>query len=368
MPDTSPAFIIDEQALQDSIAVLGYLRQQSDCRVLYSIKALPLTTILKSLQPFVDGFSVSSLFEAKLAHSILSPAQSIHLATPGVREDEVGEIKKICSHISCNSLSQRKAFLTSDLSLGLRINPKQSLVNDARFDPCRLHSKLGIDINKVDADMLQGIEGLHCHNVFSQQDYRALITTMTQLESQLGGYFKQLKWLNLGGGYLFKQIDNHQPFIELVQSLRKKYQLEVYIEPGKAVVNDAVSLVATVIDCFDSDGKRVAVLDTSINHNPEVFEYQRQPDILQNDLQGEQSAILVGSSCLAGDVFGEYQFKQAIQVGDKITFINLGAYTLVKANRFNGYNLPDIYSLKSGELRCIKQYSYQQYQNQWESD
>ena len=312
MPDTSPAFIIDEQALQDSIAVLGYLRQQSDCRVLYSIKALPLTTILKILQPFVDGFSVSSLFEAKLAHSILSPEQSIHLATPGVREDEVGEIKKICSHISCNSLSQRKSFLTSDLSLGLRINPKQSLVNDARFDPCRLHSKLGIDINKVDADMLQGIEGLHCHNVFSQQDYRALIITMTQLESQLGGYFKQLKWLNLGGGYLFKQIGHHQSFIELVQSLRKKYQLEVYIEPGKAVVNDAVSLVATVIDCFDSDGKTVAVLDTSINHNPEVFEYQRQPDILQNDSQGEQSAILVGSSCLAGDVFGEYQFKKAV--------------------------------------------------------
>ena len=62
-PPTSPAFVIDQQVLQESIELLNDLRAQSGCRVLYSIKALPLIPLLEWLKPHVDGFSVSSLFE-----------------------------------------------------------------------------------------------------------------------------------------------------------------------------------------------------------------------------------------------------------------------------------------------------------------
>jgi len=107
-------------------------------------------------------------------------------------------------------------------------------------------------------------------------------------------------------------------------------------------------------------------LDTSINHNPEVFEYQRQPELLEADYKGRYTCILVGSSCLAGDVFGEYQFKVMPKVGDRLVFSNVGAYSLIKANRFNGYNLPDIYLLdRQHKMILIKQSTYQQYREQW---
>jgi len=89
IPLTSPALVIDQQRLQESIQQVNYLRERSACQVLYSIKALPLLNVLRTLQPFVDGFSVSSLFEAKLATEVLMPAQSIHLTTPGIRPDEM---------------------------------------------------------------------------------------------------------------------------------------------------------------------------------------------------------------------------------------------------------------------------------------
>jgi len=370
IPLTSPALVIDQQRLQESIQQVNYLRERSACQVLYSIKALPLLNVLRTLQPFVDGFSVSSLFEAKLATEVLMPAQSIHLTTPGIRPDETSELADICTHISFNSCTQRQLFSKNQqalISTGLRINPHLSFAPDLRFDPCRLHSKLGVNSEQINKAILEGIAGLHIHTVFSQCDYQSLVETLAQLEKRLGQYFSQLHWLNLGGGYLFKQIEQHKAFIECVVKLREAYDLEIYIEPGKAIVGDAVSLVSTVIDCFESDGKTIAVLDTSVNHNPEVFEYQRQPKILQSNEQGKYTAILVGSTCLAGDIFGEYKFTQAVKVGDKISFPELGAYTLVKANRFNGYNYPDIYSLASGELTLIKQYGYEYYHQQWES-
>lgn len=248
---------------------------------------------------------------------------------------------------------------------GLRINPKLSFVPDKRFDPCRLYSKLGVDINTIEAQDIVGLSGLHIHTVFSQYDYGALLQTLDKLQQQLGRYFKQLQWLNLGGGYLFKNINDHQDFIQLIRTLRQEYALEIYIEPGKAVIGDAVSLVATVIDCFVSDGKVIAVLDTSVNHNPEVFEYQRQPEILESHEQGTYQVMLVGSTCLAGDVFGEYTFLHVVKIGDTISFPKVGAYTLVKANRFNGYNYPDIYSLDAGVLNCLKRYDYADYREHW---
>ncbi|MBE0468830.1 MAG: carboxynorspermidine decarboxylase [Methyloprofundus sp.] len=367
-PPTSPAFVIDRQALQESIELLNDLRARSGCRVLYSIKALPFTPVLKWLKPHVDGFSVSSLFEAQLAFEVVDKKQSIHLTTPGIRPDEITQLSQMCSHISFNSLNQRQTFCSTEheaVSMGLRVNPKLSFASDERFDPCRLHSKLGVDINTIDAQHIADITGLHIHTVFSQCDYASLLQTLDKLQQQLGEFFTQLQWLNLGGGYLFKDIKEHQDFIQLIRTLRQKYALEVYIEPGKAVIGDALSLVATVIDCFISDAKTIAVLDTSVNHNPEVFEYQRQPEILESNDLGAHQVMLVGSTCLAGDVFGEYPFMHTVKIGDTITFPKVGAYTLVKANRFNGYNYPAIYSDDAGILSCLKRYDYADYRQHW---
>jgi carboxynorspermidine decarboxylase len=58
--------------------------------------------------------------------------------------------------------------------------------------------------------------------------------------------------------------------------LKEDYGLEIFIEPGKAVVGHAGFLAATVVDCFVSDGENVTVLDSSVNHHPELFEAQLQ--------------------------------------------------------------------------------------------
>jgi carboxynorspermidine decarboxylase len=126
--------------------------------------------------------------------------------------------------------------------------------------------------------------------------------------------------------------------------------------------------VATVLDCFVSDGETIVILDTSINHNPEVFEYQRQPELHEHDPDGQYVAILAGCTCLAGDVFGQYRFKEPLEVGDRVVFKNVGAYTLIKANRFNGYNLPDIYLSNSLRVKKMKHYDYQDYRRQWLAD
>ena len=369
---TSPAFILDTDELIKNLSVLNTLRQQCDCKVLYSIKSLPLTYVMELAKPFVDGFSVSSLFEARLANEILKGAGNIHLTTPGVRADEWHEMKTLLTHISFNSLSQYQRFTDTNpdnLSIGLRINPKLSFLKDYRFDPCGPYSKLGVDINELQhlSDLNQ-INGLHVHNIFSATDFLPLLKTIEKLRFYFGKKLAQLDWINLGGGYLFNKISDQSLFIALVKQLQQDYKLDVIIEPGKAVVDSIGYLVTTVIDCFPSDGKTIAILDTSINHNPEVFEFQCKPELYEHDPNGNYVSILAGSTCLAGDVFGEYCFNKPLEIGDKVVFKQVGAYTLIKANRFNGYNLPDIYKYQDQHIQALKHYPFQDYRQQWLTD
>jgi carboxynorspermidine decarboxylase len=166
----------------------------------------------------------------------------------------------------------------------------------------------------------------------------------------------------MGGGYLFDESMSLDKLTEAIMFLKNKYDVEVFIEPGKGIVGKAGYIVSSVIDLFESDGKTIAVLDTTVNHMPEVFEYQYKPDVMQEAENGKYKYILAGSTCLAGDLFGEYSFEEPLEIGYRIIFENMGAYTLVKANMFNGINLPSIYKFtKDGKLELIKEFGYEDF-------
>jgi carboxynorspermidine decarboxylase len=78
---------------------------------------------------------------------------------------------------------------------------------------------------------------------------------------------------------------------------------------------------------------------------PEVFEYQFEPDIWGHDDHSAYEYRLAGSSCLAGDVMGDYAFNRPLRIGSRVVLTNVGAYAMVKAHMFNGINLPTIYSI-----------------------
>ena len=134
------------------------------------------------------------------------------------------------------------------------------------------------------------------------------------------------------------------------------------MEPGAAFVRKAGYLVSAVLDIIQSNGKNVAILDTTVNHLPEVLEFQYEPDVQGHREGAPHVYILAGCSCLAGDLFGEYAFDEKLQVGSRVVFENVGAYSTVKWHTFNGINLPSIYLLtETGELVLQKEFTYEDY-------
>lgn len=364
----TPAFIYDERAIARHLDGAATIREVAGCRVLYALKPFTIASALRRMAPGLDGFAASSLFEAMLARDVLGDRGTVHLTTPGLRPSEIARLDRLCDHVAFNSLSQWRRFrgaMSGEGKCGLRINPHLSLVGDDRYDPCRPGSKLGTPMDELallaerEPSSLAGLGGLHFHTNCDAESLAPWLATVEQVDRRLGGLLERVSWVNLGGGYLLDPPLDLEPLARAVDLLRSKYGVTVFIEPGAAFVRDAGYLIASVVDRFASDGREIAVLDTTVGHMPEVFEYQFEPDILGHEDDAGHEYTLAGCSCLAGDVFGDYAFREPLEVGSRVVFAEAGAYTLVKAHMFNGINLPAIYAwTESGELELKRAFTY----------
>ncbi len=365
----TPAFVIDEKTLQSDLALLRRTADQASCKLLYSSKACSVSAVLRRVAPWVDGFACSSPFELRLIDQLCggtrSPhlARSLHLVSPLIKRETLEEFGRRLDYLTFNSLSQwvrLRSRVSAQTRDGLRENPQMSFILDPRYDPCRRNSKLGAPVGRladlIDADPagLRGITGLHFHTNSEGTDFASLLATARHIRDVIPKVLEQIDWINLGGGYLFNLVSDYADFYEAVAIFRETFGLEVFIEPGAAAVQRCGTILATVHDIFDGDDIQIAVLDTTVNHMPEVFEYQFEPDVLGHVDGGPHAYILAGCTCLAGDVFGQYSFDRALTTGSRITFLNMGAYSMSKAHRFNGVALPTIYARRpDGSLDTV---------------
>lgn len=72
---------------------------------------------------------------------------------------------------------------------------------------------------------------------------------------------------------------------------------------------------------------------------------------------------LGGLTCLAGDVIGDYSFDEPLKVGDRLVFLDMAHYTMVKNTTFNGVPLPSIalHDPLTGQTRVVRRFGYEDY-------
>ena len=368
--ERTPAFVFSRGNCAAAAQTLRAAADRLGARLLYSTKACSLVDALEIAWGYVNGFSVSSLFEARLARQISGDASHLHYVSGCVRLEDLEQLASLCNRITLNSLGEleRGSGWIADRDVGVRCNPDVSFLDDARYDPCRSDSKLGVCaqdlVRAMDADpaRFRHVRGLHVHSNCDSDDAGQLAKTVRAMIAVFGDRLRHFQWLNLGGGYTFSDERGVTALETELSHLRARNKLEITVEPGAAMVRNAGSFVSTVQDLIQSANSTIAILDLTVNHWPEVFEYQFEPEVSGHREGGAYEYILAGCSCLAGDLFGRYVFDRPLAVGSRIAFRSAGAYSIVKANMFNGINLPSIYVLtESGELVLRKEFSYEDF-------
>jgi carboxynorspermidine decarboxylase len=279
------------------------------------------------------------------------------------------EIIKICDHIVFNSFSQWEKYkdkaLKARKECGLRINPECSTQDHAIYDPCAKGSRFGVTIENFKPELLEELSGLHFH-CLCEQNVDALETTLNAVEEKFGEYLYQMKWLNFGGGHHITRDDyDVDKLIEIINRIKKKYDLQVYLEPGEAIALNAGFMVTQVLEIVENGDTKIAILDTSAAcHMPDVIEMPYRPPLIDSGEPNEKTYTyrLGGPTCLAGDVIGDYSFDKPLKIGDRLVFGDMAIYSMVKNNTFNGMPLPDIIAYnEDGYWEVVKSFGYEDF-------
>jgi carboxynorspermidine decarboxylase len=371
----SPSFVIHEDLLAQNGRMLAQIAAASGAKILLALKGFASFDCFPIIRPFLAGTTASGLHEALLARDYFGGEQ--HVYSAAFKTDEIKTLADFAHTLVFNSPGQLQTSRSllppgAKIQRGLRINPEHSEGGCTLYDPCAAGSRLGCtreQLNKylrnASPNFLESIDGLHFHTL-CEQDADALERTAQAFETKFGDLLHRMKWVNFGGGHhLTRPGYQIETLCSIVQHFRKRYQLEVYLEPGEAVALHTGLMVATVLDLFENKQQHHAILDCSATcHLPDVLEMPYRPTILDAadaDVY-PHNYQLGGLSCLAGDSFGSYSFLSPLHVGQRLVFLDMAHYTMVKTNTFNGVPLPAICTFsKQNGLQVKKCFGYEDY-------
>ncbi|NCQ61667.1 MAG: carboxynorspermidine decarboxylase [Myxococcales bacterium] len=365
----SPCFVLDEARLRANLELLADVQRASGAQVICALKGFAMRGSFPLVREYLPGVAASSLAEARLGHEEFGG--EVHAYSPAYIPADFDDVAAVSTHVTFNSLSEFERFAPrlGSASAGLRINPEYAEVETDLYNPCVPGSRLGVIADKLEGGLPTGVEGLHFHTL-CEKGSDTLERTVERVEARFGSLLDLVRWLNMGGGHaITREGYDVERLVGIVKGLRTRHpNLEqIILEPGSAVGWKTGELVSTVLDIVDNGGVRSAMLDVSFAaHMPDCLEMPYRPAVIGASSEGGEGHRyhLGGQTCLAGDFMADYVFAEPLKVGDRVVFLDMMHYTMVKTTTFNGVRLPSIAIWRErGELEVLTRFGYEDYKS-----
>jgi ornithine decarboxylase len=349
----TPFLLIDKDKVREKASLIG--RHIKKSRVFYAVKANPDIEILRYLNKLNMNFEIASEGELEILSSIGVKPSRIISSNP------VKSLKflRIAASYGVNSVSFDSAEEVDKLAEFIphcNVYVRLSVPNEGSEWP--LSKKFGVELDEA-AHLLsyardKGLNpvgvtfhvGSQCTNIYNWNIALDKAKTLWDLAKKKG---IRLKLLNIGGGYPIRYTKNVigiEAIEKNVNSLifeRFPGDIEVHIEPGRAVVGDAGIFVTTVIGKAKREDEDWVYLDVGVfNGLMESVGGIKYSYIVESHKQTRprKQWTVAGPSCDSFDVIDKNVTLPEPHVGSLMLILSSGAYTVSYASEFNGFSIP----------------------------
>ncbi len=348
--EVPPYLLVDKDVVKKKVSLIG--KNIKNSKVFYAVKANPDIQILQFLNNLGLGFEIASEGELQILASIgVGPERIItsnpiktlkflhHAVSYGINYfayDSIAEVDKLAKY-----------------SPGCNVYVRLSVPNEGSEWP--LSKKFGVEVEEAGELILRAKEkglnpvgitfhvGSQCNNVYNWNTAIDKAKELWEISEQNG---IKLRMLNIGGGYPIHytknvaDVETIEKKIDKVIAKRFSRDLEVFIEPGRAVVGDAGVFVSTVIGKARRGDEKWLYIDVGVFNG------------LMESVGGIKYVYVVGSrnepakwtiagpSCDSFDVIDREVELPEPEVGNRILILSSGAYTISYASEFNGFSIP----------------------------
>ncbi|MGF1873505.1 carboxynorspermidine decarboxylase [Photobacterium indicum] len=367
----TPYFMIDESKLVANLEKAKLLKELSGVKLVLALKCFSTWGVFDLIKSYLDGTTSSGPYEVKLGYETFGG--ETHAYSVGYSEDDVKEVAEICDKMIFNSQNQLAAYrhlVEGKASLGLRLNPGVSYAGQDLANPARQYSRLGVQWDHIDAAVFDNLDGVMFHMNCENKDEDAFIGLLNDISDKFGQHLDKLDWVSLGGGVFFTWPGyNIEKLAAALKTFSEKHGVQLYLEPGEAIITKTADLVVTVVDIVENEMKTAIVDSATEAHRLDTLIYDEPASIAEASEQGEHQYVIGSCSCLAGDQFCVTQFDEPLKIGQRLHITDSAGYTMVKLNWFNGLKMPSIYCERAnGEIEKLNEFGYDDFKrslSQW---
>lgn len=364
MKIATPYYLIDEKKLLRNLEIIRQVRQLSGAKSVLALKCFSTWCVFDLMQQYMDGTTSSSLYEARLGHEKFG--KETHAYCVGYSQEDVLAVAEFADKIIFNSISQLERYydVAKSAKIGLRVNPGISHSNFDLANPARKHSRLGVADRELLIKQIPRISGLMFHYNCENDEFDTFSQQLDTIAESYGDILKQIQWVSLGGGlYFTKEGYPVEKFSQKLAQFASEFDVQVYLEPGESAITGCAELVTSVVDLVHNE-LDIAIVDASVEgHMLDLLIYRLSAKISSDDM-GDHKYMVAGRSCLAGDVFGTFWFKDKLKIGSEVRFADAAGYTMVKKNWFNGLQMPAIAVRRlDGTVETIRKFSYEDFKD-----
>ena len=327
--------------------------------ICYAVKANSNIGILNIMAKLGSGFDIVS--QGELERVLAAGGEASKVVFSGVAKSRAEIMRALEVGIRCfnvesvaelHHINQIAGEMGKVAPISLRVNPDVDAHTHPYISTGLKENKFGVSVDearevyKLAATLPHvKITGMDCHigsQLTELQPFLDATDRLIRLMEQLKEDGITLKHLDLGGGLGVTYTDETPPHpsdyaTALLNKLKNYEDLEIILEPGRAIAANAGILVAKVQYLKSNESRNFAITDTGMNDMIRPALYEAYMNIIEIDRTlGREKAIydVVGPVCETSDFLGK-QRELAIAEGDYIAQRSAGAYGASMSSNYN---------------------------------
>lgn len=327
--------------------------------ICFAVKSNPNLAILQVMAKLGSGFDIVS--QGELERVLAAGGQADKIVFSGVAKSETEIARALEVGIRCfnvesiaelHRINEVAAKTGKIAPISLRVNPDVDAHTHPYISTGLKENKFGVSVHEARevyrlAKRLPHIDviGMDCHIGSQLTELQPFLDTADRLivlMEQLKEDGIELKHLDLGGGLGVPYTDETPPHPTdyakaLLEKLKTYGELEIILEPGRAITANAGILVTKVEYLKSNENRHFAIVNTGMNDMIRPALYQAYMNIIEVDrtLTRESRVYdVVGPICETSDFLGK-QRKLAIAPGDLIAQRSAGAYGASMSSHYN---------------------------------
>ena len=327
--------------------------------ICYAVKANSNIGILNVMAKLGSGFDIVS--QGELERVLAAGGEASKVVFSGVAKSRAEIMRALEVGIRCfnvesvaelHHINQIAGEMEKIAPISLRVNPDVDAHTHPYISTGLKENKFGVSVDearevyKLAATLPHvKITGMDCHigsQLTELQPFLDATDRLIRLMEQLKEDSITLKHLDLGGGLGVTYTDETPPHpsdyaTALLNKLKNYEDLEIILEPGRAIAANAGILLAKVQYLKSNESRNFAITDTGMNDMIRPALYEAYMNIIEIDRSLERKKAIydvVGPVCETSDFLGK-QRELAIAEGDYIAQRSAGAYGASMSSNYN---------------------------------